>query len=126
MTKIQIVLLVVLVVFLGIIISLVYRADTYASFSDAKMNPDREFNIIGSLNLDKPVEQKIVNNTLLLTFFMIDENGGEAKVHYLGPKPTDFEKSDQVVIIGKYEDDVFIASSLLLKCPSKYNQEITD
>jgi cytochrome c-type biogenesis protein CcmE len=52
---------------------------------------------------------------------MTDEQGEECLVVYLGAKPQDFEKSEQVVIIGAMKGDVFEASGLLLKCPSKYN-----
>ena len=38
-------------------------------------------------------------------------------------KPHDFEKSEKVVLTGKVEGDQFIASSVLLKCPSKYKDE---
>jgi cytochrome c-type biogenesis protein CcmE len=42
-------------------------------------------------------------------------------VVYSNAKPQDFEKSEKVVVIGSMKNDEFIASSLLLKCPSKYN-----
>ena len=54
---------------------------------------------------------------------MTDQKGVERLVTYKGAKPQDFEKSEQVVVIGKIENDAFLASSLLLKCPSKYNDE---
>jgi cytochrome c-type biogenesis protein CcmE len=54
---------------------------------------------------------------------MTDQKGAERMVTYKGAKPQDFEKSEQVVVIGKIVDDKFEASSLLLKCPSKYNED---
>jgi cytochrome c-type biogenesis protein CcmE len=45
----------------------------------------------------------------------------EKKVIYKSVKPQDFEKSEKVVVIGSMLNDEFVASSLLLKCPSKYN-----
>ncbi len=123
MKKTQIALLIFLVIALAVIISMVYQADTYSSFDVARNNPGKEFHIIGILNMEKPVEEIIIGNTLLLTFYMIDDKGYESKVHHLGQKPTDFEKSDQIVLIGKFEEDVFVATSLLLKCPSKYKTE---
>ena len=38
-------------------------------------------------------------------------------------KPQDFEKSEQIVLIGKIKDDVFHANDILMKCPSKYNDQ---
>lgn len=123
MKKTHIIALIFIVVAIGAIISTVYNADTYASFDEARKHPGREFHIIGELLKDKAIEERVVGNSLLLTFYMTDNHGGESKVHYQGARPQDFEKSDQVVLIGKFEDDLFIATSLLLKCPSKYNPD---
>lgn len=123
MKKTHIIALVFIVIAIGAIISTVYNADTYASFEEARKHPGREFHIIGELIKDKPIEEKIVRNTLLMTFHMTDNQGGESQVTYLGAKPQDFEKSDQVVLIGAFKEDAFVASSLLLKCPSKYNPD---
>jgi cytochrome c-type biogenesis protein CcmE len=37
--------------------------------------------------------------------------------------PQDFLKSEKVVVIGSYDGDHFQASKILLKCPSKYQEE---
>ncbi|MEE4178301.1 MAG: cytochrome c maturation protein CcmE [Bacteroides sp.] len=123
MKKTHIIALIFIVIAIGAIISTVYNADTYASFEVARKHPGREFHIIGELLKDKPIEEKIVSNTLLLTFHMTDNQGAESQVTYFGAKPQDFEKSDQVVLIGSFKEDAFVASSLLLKCPSKYNAD---
>ncbi|MFN5544688.1 MAG: cytochrome c maturation protein CcmE, partial [Bacteroidota bacterium] len=54
------------------------------------------------------------------SFYMIDEKGEERKVIYHSPEPQDFERSEKIVIIGKMEGNAFMASKILLKCPSKY------
>jgi cytochrome c-type biogenesis protein CcmE len=41
-------------------------------------------------------------------------------VVYDGAKPANFEQADQVVVIGRYENGLFVADQLLVKCPSKY------
>lgn len=115
--------LIFIVIAIGVIISTVYNADTYASFSDARMNPGREFHIIGALNRNQPITEKVEANTLILSFYLTDRDGEAEKVKYFGAKPQDFEQSDEVVLIGRYESDQFIASSLLLKCPSKYKPD---
>jgi len=115
--------LVFVVVAIGAIISTVYKADTYASFADARMHPDREFHIIGDLLPEMPIRERVVNNTLTLTFYMRDAQGNTEEVLYFGSRPQDFELSDEVVLIGKYEETRFVASSLLLKCPSKYRPD---
>jgi len=52
---------------------------------------------------------------------MIDNNGDEQVVHFHGSKPQDFERSEQIVLVGKFDDGSFEASRILMKCPSKYN-----
>jgi len=37
-----------------------------------------------------------------------------------GAKPQDFERSEQIVLTGKMKGDEFLASKILMKCPSKY------
>ena len=123
MKKTSIAALLFIVIALGAIISTLYKAETYSNFAAAKEHPGREVNIIGSLTPGREVSEEVVNNTLTLTFSLTDHLGNESQVTYFGPKPYDFDKSDQVVLIGRYEEDTFIASSLLLKCPSKYDPE---
>jgi cytochrome c-type biogenesis protein CcmE len=54
---------------------------------------------------------------------MIDGKGNNRKVVYNNSKPQDFEKSEQVVLVGSMKGEEFQASSMLLKCPSKYNDD---
>jgi cytochrome c-type biogenesis protein CcmE len=37
--------------------------------------------------------------------------------------PPDFLLSEQIVVIGGYENNKFVANEILLKCPSKYTEE---
>ena len=57
----------------------------------------------------------------LFTFYMIDSEGVEKKVVLYKNKPQDFERSEQIVLIGKCQGDEFHANDILMKCPSKYN-----
>ena len=54
---------------------------------------------------------------------MIDENGTIENVFYGEPMPPDFILSDQIVVIGSYNENNFIAKEILLKCPSKYTED---
>jgi cytochrome c-type biogenesis protein CcmE len=55
---------------------------------------------------------------------MVDENQQEQMVYYGEPMPPDFLRSEQVVVIGRYSsEDMFTAEKILLKCPSKYQEE---
>ena len=59
---------------------------------------------------------------LSFTFLMMDENQQEQKVFHPNPIPQDFERSEQVVVVGAYRENIFIADKILLKCPSKYQE----
>jgi len=59
--------------------------------------------------------------TMQFTFYMTDESGETKKVIYARPKPNNFEEADRLVVIGEMRNDVFFASEMLMKCPSKYN-----
>ena len=52
---------------------------------------------------------------------MIDNKGIEKKVVLYKSVPQDFQKSEQIVLIGKMKGDEFHANEILMKCPSKYN-----
>jgi cytochrome c-type biogenesis protein CcmE len=123
MKKTHLFILVFVVAAIGVIISLFANTSTYTDFSAAIDNPGKEFHIIGKLVKDKPIVYDTKVDANRFTFFMKDQKGAERQVIYKGAKPQDFEKSEQVVVIGKIENDEFLASSLLLKCPSKYNDE---
>jgi cytochrome c-type biogenesis protein CcmE len=53
---------------------------------------------------------------------MVDENQEEQRVFYNEPMPADFVRSEQVVVIGSYHNEVFVADQILMKCPSKYEE----
>ena len=56
-------------------------------------------------------------------FSMKDDAGNIREVRYLNPKPANFEEAEKLVIEGISEGDHFIAENILVKCPSKYNDQ---
>jgi cytochrome c-type biogenesis protein CcmE len=48
-------------------------------------------------------------------------------VIYSQPKPSNFEQAVSIVAIGNYDVKTgnFIAESLLVKCPSKYQEQLS-
>lgn len=62
------------------------------------------------------------------TFMLEDENSEQVKVVYDQVKPSNFEQAVSVVAIGHYDvaGGVFLAENLLVKCPSKYQEEGLD
>ncbi len=67
---------------------------------------------------DNPTSYDSDNNRF--TFYAKDDKGKTARVIYSGPKPENFEIALAFVLTGKYEGEDFVASDILMKCPSKY------
>jgi cytochrome c-type biogenesis protein CcmE len=59
--------------------------------------------------------------TQKFAFTLTEEHGKEQmKVLYNGVKPGNFDQATEVVAIGQYQNGIFEADQLLVKCPSKY------
>jgi len=118
----NIIIAVVLIV-AGILVFLNASKDvsTYANFKQAA-NGDK-VKIVGQLSKDKPMVYDPQNSPNEFTFFMKDADGVEKKVVLQQPKPQDFEMSEQIVVTGELEGETFVASEILMKCPSKYKDE---
>jgi cytochrome c-type biogenesis protein CcmE len=120
MKKSAIVFIALIGVAIAAIISSYGDASTYESFDVALENPDKEYHVVGTLNKEKERYYDPQKDANYFTFYMIDQKGKECKVIYYAPEPQDFDKSEQVVIIGKMKGNEFTANKILLKCPSKY------
>ncbi len=92
----------------------------YMDFEEAK-NSGSKAHVVGKWLAEKPVSYDQENN--VFSFYMEDENGTEHKVHYLNPKPANFEDAEKLVVEGAMKGDVFVADYILVKCPSKYNND---
>ncbi len=57
------------------------------------------------------------------SFFITDANGDRMRVVYDGTKPGNFDQATSVVCVGRYDNDAFHADKLLIKCPSKYQEQ---
>ena len=123
MKTIHIIIILVLVAAIATVITTLTDSSTYSDFKEASAKPGKELHIIGKLNKQKPIEYDALKNANQFSFFMIDDKGVEKKVIYNKTKPQDFEKSEKVVVIGAMKNDQFEATSLLLKCPSKYKAD---
>lgn len=122
MKKTHIIAIIVIAVAIGAIMTTVSDSSTYATFSEAVENPGQEYHVVGQLDKEADMTYDPQVDANLFAFTMIDNNGMEQRVHFAGSKPQDFERSEQIVLVGKFENDTFRASKILMKCPSKYNE----
>lgn len=121
MKKIHIVGIIVIAVAIGVIITSLKNTTSYADFNEAMANPDKEYHVVGKLDKEEPLIYDPRVNPDEFIFTLIDGKGIERKVVLHKSKPQDFEKSEQIVIIGKMQGEEFHANDILMKCPSKYN-----
>ena len=113
--------IIVIAIAIAAIIGTIQDSSTYSSFAEAKDHPESSFHVIGVLNKDKDLIYNPEEDANYFSFYVIDKDGMEQKVVFNGAKPQDFERSEQIVIMGKMNEEVFVCSKILMKCPSKYN-----
>jgi len=126
MKKSHIIAIAIIAVAVAAILTTVADSSTYATFSVASEHPKKVYHVVGKLNKEKPQEYDPHVNANLFAFYMVDNDGHEKKVLLNKSKPQDFDRSEQIVIIGKVAGDEFHASDVLMKCPSKYNNPKED
>ncbi len=121
MKKLHIVGIIIIAVAIGVIFSSLKNTTTYANFDEAMANPGKEFHVVGKLNKDMPQLYEPTVNPDEFKFTMLDNNGLSKNVVLHKSKPQDFDKSEQLVLIGQIHGEEFHANDILMKCPSKYN-----
>ncbi|MFZ9504356.1 MAG: cytochrome c maturation protein CcmE [Cyclobacteriaceae bacterium] len=127
MKKSHIIALVVIAAAVGVILSTTGDASSYVTFDQAfqmaSSGNSKSLHVVGELKKD-PSGQVIgiekSSDNLSFTFILVDEKKKEQLVYHNEPIPPDFMRSEKVVVIGHYEADFFLAEKILLKCPSKY------
>jgi cytochrome c-type biogenesis protein CcmE len=122
----------VLVIAVGIlvIVSTAGDASQYVNFSQAaqlaKGGDEKDIHVVGTLvkgDNGKPLlYYNPEQDADRCTFDLQDSEQKVSRVILLDTPPQDLDKSEKVVVIGHVEDDVFIASKVLMKCPSKYQE----
>jgi cytochrome c-type biogenesis protein CcmE len=121
MKKSHILAIIVIAIGLAVVVSSISNSSTYAPFRTAMESQGKSFHVVGKANLQKDFIYNPEVNANLFGFYMTDNEGQEQLVLYNGTKPQDFERAEQIVVVGKMEGDQFLASQILMKCPSKYN-----
>ncbi len=122
MKKLYIVAIVMVAVAIGMLTSAADDMSTYATFADAQNSGER-VKITGQLAKDKEMYYNPEEDPNYFSFFIRDAEGEERKVVLLSEKPQDFELSEQIVLTGSMKGDEFVATDMLMKCPSKYKDE---
>jgi len=95
---------------------------TYVSVSEAKVTT-RPVQVAGIVAKGSK-QYDLQDNKLIFT--LREDSGDEMAVEYGGQKPANFDDVTKIVAIGKYntERHVFMATEVLVKCPTKYEQRV--
>lgn len=90
----------------------------YGTISTAKKSK-KTLQIVGTWY--KPDGYKYDSQRDKFFFTLVDDAGDQIPVVFSGAKPNNFELSESIVVKGKVRGDTLYASSILTKCPSKYD-----
>ncbi len=129
MKRSHIIAIVVIAAAIAIIIATAGDASTYVNFDQAyqmaSTGNSSQIHVVGELKKENGqiVGLKNSDDKLSFSFILVDDHKKEQKVIYNEPMPPDFLRSEKVVVIGNYENNQFIAKKILLKCPSKYQDQ---
>ena len=130
MKKSHILIIIIIAAAIGIVVTTADDASTYVTFDQAYQlasgGSKNSIHVVGQLKKD--TEGHVIGivpgvDRVSFSFVMVDDAQKEQVVIYKEPMPQDFTRSEKVVVIGSYSGDTFIADKILLKCPSKYQEQ---
>ena len=121
MKKLHVIAIIVIAIAIGVILVSLKSTSTYADFEEALENPGKEYHVVGTLDRSSPQVYEPRVNPDAFYFNMVDNKGIVKPVVLHKSKPQDFDKCEQIVLIGEMREGRFHANDILMKCPSKYN-----
>ena len=124
MKKTHIVALVLIAIAIAVLISYMGNVTTYDTIASAKKNEGKFVHLVAKVDKSQPFVYDPVKDPNYLSFIALDTLGNSIKVVYHNTKPTDMEKSERLVLGGKVKNGEFECKDILLKCPSKYKDDV--
>jgi cytochrome c-type biogenesis protein CcmE len=124
MKKLHILLLVLIAVAIGVLVSFMGSLTTYDTVSTAKKKQGKFVHLIAKLDRNEPVQYDAIKNPNYLSFTAVDSLGARVQVVYDKPKPGNLEHSERLVLKGRMQGEVFKCDEILMKCPSKYKDDM--
>lgn len=123
MKKTHIILLIAVAVVIAGLLTMMKDLSTYDTIASARKKEGRFVHLITRLDKSAPVVYDPVKDPNFLSFHALDSLGGRTRVVYRNAKPTDFERSERIVMKGRMNGEVFECNEIVLKCPSKYKDD---
>ena len=122
MKRTHIISLLLVAALIGSFIATFTSTSRSVNFAEAEQFTGEECKVSGTLNTDYPVEYDPEIDPTKTTFHMYDATGASKRVVLQQPKPTGLENSESIDLYGSVVGDEFHATEMLMKCPSKYNE----
>ena len=124
MKKFQIVLLLFISAAIAVLISFMGTLTTYDTVETARSKPGKFVHLIAKLDHTRPIEYDAIKDPNYLSFTVIDSLGDAVRVIYSNAKPENLEVSERLVLKGAFKDNYFECKEILMKCPSKYKDDM--
>lgn len=96
---------------------------TYVTLTQA-VESGNKVQVRGTWVKEKGADYNAAEN--IFRFTIRDEAGKTMPVEYREAKPNNFELAEEIVVGGRVENGMFMAKTLLTKCPSKYEATTID
>jgi cytochrome c-type biogenesis protein CcmE len=126
MKKTHIVIIAVVFALAAVLISTFTSSVDSVSFSESAAAKNEKVKVVGVLDKTKGITYDANVNPDLTIFHVIDSKGQTCEVHLTDKqgRPMGLEQSETVTLEGSMgEDQIFHANFMLMKCPSKYNEQ---
>ncbi len=123
MKKSHILALILVAASISVVSAMFLDFSTYETFATAAQKPGKQYSVIGFLEKQMPMQYDPVKDPNHFTFYVKDKSGNIRQVIFNGARPTDIEKSEQLVMMGSMNGEVFHCNRIQMKCPSKYKND---
>lgn len=123
MKKTHIILLVLIAAAIAVLISFTGNLSTYETIASARQKEGSFVRLVATVDKTRPIEYDPIKDPNYLVFTALDSLGNSTRVVYRNAKPTDFEKSERLVLNGRMQNGQFECKDMMLKCPSKYKDD---
>lgn len=123
MKKSHILALILVAASISVVSAMFLDFSTYETFASAAQKPGKQYTVVGFLETSKPMAYDPLKDPNHFFFYVKDKSGNVRQVVFNGARPTDIEKSEQVVMTGAMDGETFRCSRIQMKCPSKYKND---
>ena len=108
---------------MGTLIATLTSTARSVTFPEAMKGDASSYKVSGTLVREEPVVYDPQVDAGITQFTMRDRSGHVAKVFLHEAKPTGLERSESIDLYGHFDGQDFHADRMLMKCPSKYNEQ---